>query len=364
MCKKALIGCLLCAPLQIAFAQQPVLTISPEMQLKVFGHTNNYYQIESSTNLHDWGPYGTNVLILQSPESRPVSVAGQSQYFRVRSMVYGSNYSVQTVCAEEDNVNISLRGDVNGYTVTAYHSGSVVAQSDCTPNFNNCTNAVGEDYAFTPLQAKPLDNGTDYLVVNRKDRFWRPSGMAVTVDGGSLFTDIHYIELGRKIPDAWSWPIFCALYCDGNMRLIPFPPAHLNSVCFGTSVIVGPAAPASRPIAEIASLDYRSASRTMLVTYRTGGSAVLDMSMVSRTNAVVKVDVNYPTDQPFCTVRSMYVADGNCDMDTVVFPVIEGVGAILPVMSFRSAIADMWDFYREHESAHNNSAPGLGISVY
>ena len=103
------------------------------------------------------------------------------------------------------------------------------------------------------------------------------------------------------------WPRFFVLYMDGNLRLIPHPPEGMARVCFGSSVIVGPAAMSARPIAEIVSVRYLSASKTMEVDYAAGGSAILTLQEVDRTLARVGVTVNYGTVPPFATFRSMFV---------------------------------------------------------
>lgn len=353
-------------------AQQPSLQINSRgEELRLFGPTNTYYQIQYSEDLADWrpawGPWGQKFFLTNSPANENFGRLNvPSLFYRAEAfLVSATNGSSADVCAEDDNLNIALVGDIPHYSIIATHPTYQVMGSDCTPDFNNCTNAGGgNDYAFTPLWAKLFDNGTDYLIVNRKDKFWRPQGMDVTLNGGSLYTNIHYIELGRKIPNAPSWPIFFALYCDGNLRLIPFPPSNLGSVCFGSSVIVGPAEPAARPMAEIAALDYRSASRTMLVTYRAGGTAILDVGTLTRANAVVKVAVNYPTDLPFCTVRSMFVSDGNSDCDHVQWKNLDGLTATDPILSFSGTVGTEWFFTRLASSAHNNSSPDIRLVLY
>ena len=359
--KTRFLALLAASAISSTMAQPPTLGINRGLQLQLFGHINNYYQLESSTNLTHWNAYGTNFPVASVPQVTTLSPGTSPVFFRARALVFGTNASVWTTCAEDDNVNIPLRGDVRGFTIKALHPAYTVTQSDCTPNFNSCTNSGGTDYPFTPLSAKPFDNGTDYFIVTRQAAFWRPYGMDVAINGAVLYTNIHYVQLGRKVPGVSSWPIFLALYCDGNLRLIPFPPANLPDVCFGTSVIVGPALPATRPMAEIAALDYRPVSRTLLLTYRTGGTAILDVNTLSRTNATVGVTVNYPTDQPFCTIRSMYVTDGNCDMDTVSFLGLDNVVEMLPVMAFTTGLSSTWSFTRSQYSAHNNSAPDLYI---
>jgi hypothetical protein len=81
----------------------------------------------------------------------------------------------------------------------------------------------------------------------RDSSWWQPHGMAASVDDGLPATDIHYVRVYRKIPETSEWPQFLVLYIDGNLRLIPHPQEGMARVCFGSSVIVGPAAMSARP---------------------------------------------------------------------------------------------------------------------
>ena len=186
-------------------------------------------------------------------------------------------------------------------------------------------------------------------------------GPTMHIEGCS---DIHYVVLHRKLPDEERWPQFCVLYADGNLRLIPQPPVPGVDVCYGSSVIVGPAAVASRPLAEIASVDYRSSTKELFVTCRDGGSAVLDVGLVNRTNAVVRVTVNYPTDRPFCTFRSMFVTETNSDAALVEWKDLSAITHEDPIVSFSGTVGAEWFFKRETPSAHNLSAPDIRIVPY
>ena len=195
--------------------------------------------------------------------------------------------------------------------------------------------------------------------------------MTVTVNGNtaSKETNMQQVALVRYIPDSsGEWPNFFVLYCDGNMRLIPFPPAGHPSVSYGSSVIVGPTdltystdGLEARPVCEIDSVDYRTASKTMFVNYKSGGTAVLDVTNVTRTQAVVKVTVNYPTHKPFCTLRSNYVSEAKCDTGTVVWKDLENVTHTDQVMSFNGSVGKEWFFTRATPSVTRNSAPDIHI---
>lgn len=273
------------------------------------------------------------------------------------------NNSVATLCLEEDNINVPLWGNFNGFTVVATHPKYVVGIDNCVEDFTDCPPPSGMDFSFAPLRRKLYDDGITAVWVVRKDLFWRPGGMTVSVDGAVLETVIHRIEIARKVADEASWPIFCALYSDGNLRLIPHPKPGATAPCFGTSVIVGPAAEASRPLAEIASIDYNSSTETLTAYYSSGGSATLHVGAVDRTQARVKVGINYPTSLPFCTVRSNFVADGKSDADHVDWVTPAGAAMSQPIMIFPDGQqATSWVFNRKTRSTQRTSAPDIEIS--
>jgi len=82
------------------------------------------------------------------------------------------------------------------------------------------------------------------------------------------------------------------------------------------------------------------------------------------TNAVLKVSVNYPTDLPFCTIRSMYVADGNNDMDTLMWKDMTDTVDNAPVIPFTGAIGTKWFALRQHASMHNTTSPDIMVDTY
>jgi uncharacterized protein (TIGR03437 family) len=276
--------------------------------------------------------------------------------------VQASNRSTPTQCAEDDNLNIYLRGPVASFIVEATHPTYPIANDTCAADFRNCQPGSG-GYSFTPLVVSLYDDGQTVVEAVREASFWRPVGMNAAINNTIPRTNIHYIRVYRKVTDANSWPQFFVLYADGNMRLIPHPPAGASSVCFGSSVIIGPAAPAERPIAEIAGVIYRSATQKLEVTYRAGGSATLDLSEVNRQIARVHVAVNYPTDLPFATFRSMFVTETNADAARVSWTDTNGNAHDDPILSFTEGHAKEWFFSRRTLSQHNSSAPDIRIKL-
>jgi len=272
--------------------------------------------------------------------------------------ISAANLSAPTQCAESDNVNIPISGNLQYFIIEATHPIYAVGTDNCKQNFDNCPKPVpGYPSQLLPGEFKLFDNGETVIEAVRENQWWLPTGgMTASVDNGSPLAEIHYIRVYRKIADAPEWPQFFVLYADSNVRLIPHPPKGITSVCFGSSVLVGPApfAPNSRPFAEIASVHYVSKSKTLEVTYRSLGSASFDLNNVNPTRAVVKVNVNYPTNVPFTTFRSMFVKEGNADVDHV---------SDDPVITFPGGESTRWFFHRAVRSIHNTSAPDISIAT-
>lgn len=278
-----------------------------------------------------------------------------------------SNQSISTLCAENDNINISFSGDVMSFVIEATHPSYDVGTYNCAPDFSNCIapQASKTSHLFTPGVYKLFDDGETVIEAVREAEWWRPNGMAVSVDAGTSVTDIHYVRVYRKIDGANEWPQYVVLYMDGNLRLTPHPPVGVSSVCFGSSVIIGPASIAERPIAEIHSVRYVSATKSMEVLYQTGGSATLDLRECSRTITRVPITFHSPKSPlPFATFRSMFVFNGNTDVDHVLWRDTSGALHDDPIMTFSGGEGTEWFFYRSSWSQHNTSAPDIRIRLY
>jgi len=356
-------------------AQQPLLKLNPGMQLQIFGHTNNFYQVESSTNMVSWSLRGTNFSLTNVSYSQTVGGTGKKQeFFRARALVSADNWTYYTPCAEVDNVIVFLRGDTFTYYIKATHPTYTV--TDYTLWSVDCSdNHTYTNYIFTPTVVSMYDNhkGTNNVVWVYSDaNFWRPNGMTVTIDGNNATkqANIQRIVLSRYIPaSSGEYPQFLIVYFDGNMRLIPFPPAGHSNVSYGSSVIAGPTDLAYsidgqelRPVCEITSIDYRTSKEQLFVTYKNGGTATLDIVSVTRTASVVKVTVNYPTDRPVCALRSNFVNLNTNDTSTLVWNDLQDVMHTNTITDYTNAVGKSWFFTRLVPSVTRNSAPDIQIS--
>lgn len=275
------------------------------------------------------------------------------------------NRSLPTRCAEHDNVNIPIRGRATSFTIEATHPGYSVERWDCETDFTGCPTPTGR-HPFHPAVFNLYDDTTFVFEAVRESRWRLPRGMMAYAENHPMVTDVHFIRLYRQAGEGEAeWPQFLILYMDGNIRLVPFPPAGQQNVCFGSSVIIGPAPVSDYPIAEIHSVRFLADPPALRVVYHDGSTALIHIEEINRELSRVRVDIGYDVDQhPFTTFRSMYVDEGNCDADRVGWLDHEGIyhGGI-PIMDFRHGKGGEWYFHRAFPSRHNQSAPDIRITI-
>ncbi len=220
---------------------------------------------------------------------------------------------------------------------------------------------------------KILDDHADNAIwACYEQDWWRGRGMRV-VAGNEVRDGFQQVTFYRRcpgcstqIPGADSWPSFLVLYQDGNLRLIPHPPQGQESVCYGSSVIVGPVeVPApinaqSRPYVDIQTVTFNPQTVPCFdITYVNGGQAHV-CPTVDRSQAVANVEIAYDTvNKPFAVLRCMWVSDGNADVDHI--QNYEGDFSILS--NWTQLTGPWWFFHRDSWSRHNNSAPDIRIET-
>jgi len=270
---------------------------------------------------------------------------------------WAENRSYSTTCKEEDNINVSLFGSrVDRFRIVATHPTYEVGVDNCDPNFSGCPTPTPGPTPPPDVCSVIHDDGINVVRVCTMSEWWRPYSMTVVVPDRTA--GAHYLELYRKIQGANEWPGFMVLYEDGNMRLIPHPPMGRSKVCYGSSVIIGPAVPAVRPYVDIQEVRVTPTPLSLDIAYRNGGTSHLDIS-VDRNQAVVEVQVNYDLTNPFVTFRSMWVKDGNADVDH-----IQNQDGDFPILGDWTCLrGPWWFFHRTVRSDHNTSAPDIRIEV-
>ena len=196
------------------------------------------------------------------------------------------------------------------------------------------------------------------------------SGMAVHVVGGKSTPEHDYIRIHKRADDGHDAPQIFVLYANGYARMIPQPPAWREErVCFGASVIIGPAAEDPLyPITAIERLDIDPKKLTVQVTYKNGSAAMLHL-WAERGKTTLRVsDVTYDTvTAPFATLRSMWLADDNSDVAKVTATSAAGAtrmhGMDPTHEEWTTLPGDAWLFHRPTYSRHNTSCPDFKIDV-
>ena len=292
----------------------------------------------------------------------PLVESLESRVFLSAAFLAG-NGSTPTLCAEEDNVNIPMaiakgRRHVS-FTIESTHPTYDIGIDHRDADFTNCP--PGEPSNGPQETVSLFDDHVATAIAGVRDPNFHQPPMTVRV-GNTVEKGIHFIRIIRRIANTDSWPEVLVLYSDGNLRLKPQAPASGNDPVFGSSVIVGPAARADRPVANIRSLTYVPATDSLKVVYRHGGSATLRIARIDRNVARVVVTGFYDArpNLPFATFRSMFIEDGNTDVDHVRWHDSAG-SHDEPIMTFKSASASSFFFGRDIWSKHNTSAPDILI---
>jgi hypothetical protein len=274
------------------------------------------------------------------------------------------NQSTKTLNPEEDNINVPIYIPAGRkFTIAATSPVYEIGQDNCKPDFSHLP--PGPASSKVPLKpdwcTEIYDDGDVALDVCKVNQWWRGKDMQVTAK--SATAKGSYLSIYKKIKDENSSPQFFVLYEDGNARIKPHPPVGRADVCFGSSVIVGPAKPAARPFVDIEQVVFvTSGTKIHLFLFfseRPSG-AHLTLS-VDRTAAEATVESIGPvadSQTPLATFRSMWVEDGNADVDRIETPRRDS-----PILGWDRLAGPSWWFHRKIRSKHNTSSPDIRISV-
>jgi hypothetical protein len=273
---------------------------------------------------------------------------------------WAENHSTATTCAEEDNVNVPLFApDARHYRIVATQPSYCPCVYDaCPPDFSGCAQRKKAD-TCAPL----YDDGINVITACTAPDWWR-SPLTMTVKAGTQSTAAHYLVWQRKIQGVSSWPGVLVLYQDGNLRLKPQPPPDVADVCYGSSVIIGPATPSERPYVDIQDVEIDAAAMALTLTYRNGETARAVLT-VDRQQAVVDLTVGYQTTEeiPFATLRSMWVNAFLSDVSDIAHNTGATSGDYDILSGWSRLEGPWWSFHRDQASSHNNSAPDIAVQV-
>ena len=287
-----------------------------------------------------------------------VSLSASAETLAVRI----ENKSHPTLCAEDDNVQLDLRGAAQKFTLEARQPaaiGTIVADSTA-PDFTDC---ITKDEPPQPgserLRVILHEDDQSILVGYRVTGFWRRAEVPLRVRE-NVTHQLQLVQLFIKTPRGpYEYLVLYPL--DGYWRARPLPPARLEQVAYGTSFLVGPIEQKERPFVPLKEIAYDPAKRAFNIAFEKGGNATL--TIATPTEQAAKIDVTLSAavkDKPFLTFRSMYVTESNADSARVEWKAPDAKGwREAPVMQFKGGDATQMRLGRVVPSRHNTSAPDM-----
>jgi len=209
-----------------------------------------------------------------------------------------------------------------------------------------------------------FNNGETIIEAIKIDFWWLyPKGMIIkNLHNNQEWQNISYFRIYRKIPGTDDFSQLFVLYQDGNSRILPFPPNGIDWIPFGSSVIIGPTTSNSvRPYASIIRVNINALSLTMELHYESGGKATATLQYTATSTTINVDDISYISTPkiPFTTFRSMWVADGNADVDRVQ----TSLNIWHVQYGWQSISASSFKFFRSCVSTHNTLSPDILIAV-
>ncbi|KAL3877035.1 hypothetical protein ACJMK2_034791 [Sinanodonta woodiana] len=208
------------------------------------------------------------------------------------------------------------------------------------------------------------DSMTKIEVVDM-DIWWRVNETMTlkTLSDGRVFQGVDYFRIYRKIP--WSENDFCqvfVMYQDGNVRLLL---GHNRVDNFHR--VPNPRQSdhmAVRPAAPLRHAEIDPKELTIKLTYLDGSFFLsLNLNVTLNETIVILSDAVYArslASYPFLTFRSMWVANGNADVDHVNVDGLE----TRPILSGWSTLGGTsFAFFRKCISKHNTLSPDMRVKI-
>jgi hypothetical protein len=270
------------------------------------------------------------------------------------------NDSSTTLCAEEDNINMPLYyKNVTAYRIIATHPTLLTEMIDKGKNCTNCPKYVN----FTTRAQKIYDDKNVIIETVIETPWWRYwHGMNVSIKGDVPKCNVTYFRIYKLIDKTvGDYPQVFVLYEDGNARIIPQPPIGMEKVTFGSSVILGATEKQERHFVDIDLVDIDPQNLSMDILYKDKTKSHVELQVNRSVNTVEVSNITFDTsNHPFARFRSMWVKDGNADIDH-----IRTQDEVVPIMGNRTRLnGTWWQFFRKVPSIHNTYCPDIKIEVF
>lgn len=196
--------------------------------------------------------------------------------------------------------------------------------------------------------------------------FWwlAPEIMDVTLTNGKKTEGVAYIRFYRPLPWNGGYAQVLVLYQDGNIRLLPVAPEGIDWIPFGTSVIVGqPETDSNRPYVLIKEVFIDPERWQMSLLYKDGSSVRMKLNCTYSETQLSVSDLHFTKDpftNSFLTVRSMFVSEGNNDVDSIK---IDDKYSIHIMDNFGAIQGRSFTFFRRCISKHLTLSPDIQVDI-
>ncbi|KAL4239996.1 hypothetical protein ACF0H5_000791 [Mactra antiquata] len=196
----------------------------------------------------------------------------------------------------------------------------------------------------------------------------RPNSMTIQIQSKAGNNEEHIqidsMRVYARIPWTGSYAQVFVIFQDGRTRLQAMTPHGLDYIPFGSSVYIGQPESTNqeRPYSPVDKITIDPKRLQMVVTYVDGGTALLRLDLThSKTTLIVK-DVNFKKNRrmyPVMTFQSMWVHDGNADVDHVT---INGDISRHVTSEWSQLFGISAVFFKKCISEHNTQGPDIAIS--
>lgn len=234
-------------------------------------------------------------------------------------------------------------------------------------NFNEALNIKTVNLRKRPQKEEQAfdyyDDGDVVIQGVDLDFWWQYNkNMTVTIND-KIFSNANYIRVYKKVP--WTHDQYgqtMVIYQDGMVRLLPITPSGTDWIPYGSSVLIGESDPRHhRPSASIKTIDINVKNMSMNILYENGNKAKLHMRSSFSETILTISDVTYKNreENSFLTFMSMWVANGNSDVDHVS---VNG-NMTHRITDWTELYGTSFVFYRKCISKHNTMSPDIWVEV-
>lgn len=267
-----------------------------------------------------------------------------------------------TRCAEEDNVDVPIRGEgVAAFRVVAEHPPYVasIVEDSTAPDFTDCDMSNDPVFRFTPRTVVLHEDATLRVVGHAFETFWRPEQVDVVV-GGRVERGLHLVQIVRRGAQR-DVEMLVVYPSDGYWRAKPLPPPNLPDTAYGSSFLVGPVEQRGRPMVAFRRIAFDPAAMRFDLDFADGRRGTLAFAEASsaRMELAVTLDPPVPAGQAFAALRSMYVRTDQADVSIARTPADDTAAPVRPIIGFGGFRAADARFGRIAPSKHNLSAPDM-----